>query len=188
MASLTAYGSSWSGGSVKLQLLAYATDTAMLKPSRISDPRCSFQQYRILNPLSEARDRTCILTNTTLVCNLLSHNGNSQFCILFQYFFRTYLFGLSNYLWTYPSGSLINEPNKSLASTHCIFVWVKFSTFENYILTPGDNTVHPRLGFTAIDRGQSPRRHPKRSHCFLHTKHNNFIPVFLWVIPRNNKN
>ena len=35
------------------------------------------QQRRILNPLSKARDRTCILLVTSLVLNLLGHNGNA---------------------------------------------------------------------------------------------------------------
>ena len=37
--------------------------TAMTDPSRICDLHHSSQQFRILNPLSEARDRTCILTD-----------------------------------------------------------------------------------------------------------------------------
>ena len=39
------------------QLLAYTTATAMWDPSRICDHRSS-QQFRILHPLDEARDRT----------------------------------------------------------------------------------------------------------------------------------
>ena len=37
----------------------------------------SLCQCQILNPLSEARDRTCILVDTSQVLNLLSHHGNS---------------------------------------------------------------------------------------------------------------
>ena len=36
------------------------------------------QQRQILNPISEARDRTCILAETMTVLNLVSHNGNSS--------------------------------------------------------------------------------------------------------------
>ena len=36
----------------------------------------SLQLYQIPNPLSEARDQTCILMDMTQVLNLLSHNGN----------------------------------------------------------------------------------------------------------------
>ena len=43
----------------ELQLLTYAT--AMLDLSRICDPHCSLGQHQVLNPLSEARDLTCIL-------------------------------------------------------------------------------------------------------------------------------
>ena len=66
-----AYGSSWARGRNGATAIAppdlscmYATDTT------------SLQQHRILNPLWEARDQTCILTNTMSVLNPLSHNGN----------------------------------------------------------------------------------------------------------------
>ena len=35
-------------------------------------------KYRILTPLSEARGQTYILVDSSLVLNLLSHNGNSK--------------------------------------------------------------------------------------------------------------
>ena len=35
-------------------------------------------QHQILNPLSTARDKTCIFMGTSWVLNLLSHNRNSQ--------------------------------------------------------------------------------------------------------------
>ena len=39
----------------------------------------SSQQCWILSLLSEARDQTCILMDTSQACNLLSHSGNSPF-------------------------------------------------------------------------------------------------------------
>ena len=45
---------------------------------RVCDQYHSSQQLWILNPLSEARDRTCILMDTNRVLNWLSHNGNSR--------------------------------------------------------------------------------------------------------------
>ena len=39
----------------------------------------SSQQHQILNPLSGARDQTCLLIETSGVCNPLSHNRNSLF-------------------------------------------------------------------------------------------------------------
>ena len=51
----------------ELQVLAYATATAVLDPSRICNLCCSLQQCRILNPLIKARDQTCILTDTVSV-------------------------------------------------------------------------------------------------------------------------
>ena len=50
----------------ELQLTVYTTATAMLDPSHIHDIRRSLRQCGILNPLSEARDWSCILTDTML--------------------------------------------------------------------------------------------------------------------------
>ena len=49
----------------KLQLPVYATAMAILDPSHIDDLCCSLWQHRILSPRSNARDGTCILTDTT---------------------------------------------------------------------------------------------------------------------------
>ena len=54
------------GVELELQLPAYTTATATPDPSHIFNPSHSLQQCWILNPLSEARDRTCILTDTML--------------------------------------------------------------------------------------------------------------------------
>ena len=51
----------------ELQLLAYTTATAMQDPSLVCDLHHSSWQCRILNPLIEARDRTCILMDTSQV-------------------------------------------------------------------------------------------------------------------------
>ena len=81
------------GVELELQLPAYTTTTAMPDLSHICDRYCSPQQHQTLNPLSEARDQTCILMDTSQVLNLLSHKGNSKlnfhirhFCS-FQFFF-----------------------------------------------------------------------------------------------------
>ena len=49
------------GVQLELHLLAYATATAMQDLSCVCDLHHSSQQHRILNPLSEARDQTCVL-------------------------------------------------------------------------------------------------------------------------------
>ena len=51
----------------ELQMLAYITATARPDPSRICNLHHSSWQCQILNPLSKARDRTCILMNTSRV-------------------------------------------------------------------------------------------------------------------------
>ena len=52
---------------LELQLPAYATATAMPDLSRICDLHHSSWQCRSLNPLSNARDRTCILMDTSQI-------------------------------------------------------------------------------------------------------------------------
>jgi len=56
------------GAELEPQLPAYviATATATPDPSHICDLHCSLYQSQILNPLSEARNRTCLLTDTML--------------------------------------------------------------------------------------------------------------------------
>ena len=50
----------------ELHLPAYATATAPWDPSHIMDH--SSQQRQIPDPLSEARDQSCILTDTSWIC------------------------------------------------------------------------------------------------------------------------
>ena len=66
----------------ELWLPAYAAAIATSDPSRICNLHRGSQQCRILNPLSEARDGTHILMDTSWVLNLLSHSGNSLFIYL----------------------------------------------------------------------------------------------------------
>ena len=61
----------------ELQLPAYTTGTAITDPSYICNLCGSLKQHQILNPLSEARDQTCILMDTNWVLNILSHRGNA---------------------------------------------------------------------------------------------------------------
>ena len=61
----------------KLQLPAYTIAMATLDLSHIHNLHCSFQR-EILNPLSKARDRTCILMDTSRVLYPPNHNENSS--------------------------------------------------------------------------------------------------------------
>ena len=60
----------------ELQLLAYATATAMPDQSQVCKLHHSLRQCQILNPLSEARDQAHILMDTS---SPLSHNGEILF-------------------------------------------------------------------------------------------------------------
>ena len=62
---------------MELQLLAYTTSTTTLDLSHICDLCFGLQQCWILSPLNEARNRACILMDTSWVSNPLSHHGNS---------------------------------------------------------------------------------------------------------------
>jgi len=49
--------------------------------SRICDIHHNLWQHQILNPLSEARNWTCLLMDTSQARNPLNHNGNSLYYI-----------------------------------------------------------------------------------------------------------
>ena len=66
------------GFKLELELPAYPTATATQDSNRICDLQHSSWQHWILNPLSEARDPTYILMDTSWAPNLLSHNGTSS--------------------------------------------------------------------------------------------------------------
>ena len=68
------------GVDLELQVLAYTIATATPDPSCICDLHHSLRQCQILNPLSKARDRTCILMDTSWILNPQElNNGNSQY-------------------------------------------------------------------------------------------------------------
>ena len=87
---------------LELQLSAYTTAIAMLDPNRVFELHCNSWQHWILNLLKEARDRTCILMDTSQVHNLLNHSGNSLgvfFCCCFFVCFFVFCFAIS---WAAP--------------------------------------------------------------------------------------
>ena len=65
------------GAESELQLLASTTATATADLSCICNLHHSMWQCWILNPLSEARDRTHILMDTRQVLNPLNDHGNA---------------------------------------------------------------------------------------------------------------
>ena len=52
----------------ELYLLAYATATTMQDPSQVFNLHHSSRQCRILNPMSEAGDQTCVLMDASQIC------------------------------------------------------------------------------------------------------------------------
>ena len=65
------------GVELELQLPDNTTTTAMQNPSLVYDLHYSSQLCRVLNALSEDRDQTCILMDTSRVHNPLNHNKNA---------------------------------------------------------------------------------------------------------------
>ena len=53
---------------IESELQLPATAAAMQDPSRVCDLHHSSWQHQVLNPLSEARDQTHILIDTSWVC------------------------------------------------------------------------------------------------------------------------
>ena len=68
---------------LELQLLACITATAMPFPSCICDPHLSLWQCQIYNPLSEARFRTHILTDTMSASQLAEPQWELQISTIF---------------------------------------------------------------------------------------------------------
>ena len=65
------------GVKLELQLPAYTTATATQDPSHTCDLHHNSEQHQILNPVSEAKDWTRTLMDTSQVLNLLNCNRNS---------------------------------------------------------------------------------------------------------------
>ena len=65
----------------ELQLPVHTTATPHLR--HICNLRCHLQQRQILNPLSKAEDKTCILKDTVLGFYPLSYDRNSVFFIIY---------------------------------------------------------------------------------------------------------
>ena len=72
------------GGESELQVMATAIATASLDLSCVLQLTQYLEANWVLNPLSEARDQSCILTDTSWVHNMLSHIGNSTNCSSFE--------------------------------------------------------------------------------------------------------
>ena len=71
----------WEVG-LELQLPAYATATATQDPSHICDLHHSSWQHQIPDPLSEARDQTCILMDTSQICFCCATTGTPSSVIV----------------------------------------------------------------------------------------------------------
>ena len=76
---------------LELSPLAYTTATATPDPSHICNLHNSSCQHRIVNPLSEARDWTCIFMDTSQICFRWATMGTPVF-VLFLIFLFCFVF------------------------------------------------------------------------------------------------
>ena len=81
-----------SRGRIRAVPQAYARATATQDPSCIYDLHRSSRQHRILNPLSEARDRTLALMDASRVLYCYSMMGTPSNCVLYSFLFFKYNF------------------------------------------------------------------------------------------------
>ena len=108
------------GGESELQLPVYTTATATPDPNCICDICHSSPRCWILNPLSKARDQTCILTDASWILNPLSHNGNSSsynFKFLFLFIMSKFYLLEQFYVHSTMEGKVPPCPYKCTASS-----------------------------------------------------------------------
>ena len=79
-----AYGGSQASGQIRAVATSHSHSRRTPDLSGPCNLCCSLEQCQILNPLSEARDRICILMDISQVLNPLSHNGNSSPLVLIR--------------------------------------------------------------------------------------------------------
>ena len=77
----------WLGVESEMKLQAYVRATAAWDPSHIFDLSHSLQQRQILNPVTEVRDWTRIVMDTSRGLNPVSYKGNSSLALLLIKFF-----------------------------------------------------------------------------------------------------
>ena len=66
---------------------AYTTATATQDPSLIYDLHHSSRQCRLLNPLNKARDRTCVLMDTSQILFCCATMGTPIVCLKKKFFY-----------------------------------------------------------------------------------------------------
>ena len=119
----------------ELQLPAYATVTATWDLSWVCNLHHRFQQCRILNPLSEARDQTCIL-----VVRLVSPELQWELPDFFFFLFSVSGLSLGNFVdkcWSLVDGALITVcmlEHIDITYIHSFFI-CKMKVFSYRILS-----------------------------------------------------
>ena len=136
-----AYGSSQARGRIG------ATATATWAPSCVCDLHHSSWQCRILNPLGEDRDRTCVLTDTSQICFcwatmgtprifLLNSRSRMDICSglyslvgIFATLLRSTMKKKWWHLWDQDPGHICNVPLSILSSGYIFVLDVKSKEF-----------------------------------------------------------
>ena len=153
------------GVELKLQLPAYATTTAKWDPSCICDLHHSSRQCWILKPLSGAKDRTCVLMDTSQLHYHWATMGTPlpavwiyHFILLFfnmslmsNWFFSFYMYFLK-YYWV--EGTLLetdfNICSVSLSDQrfdfYLLWLWLLLLSFLPFLWPHLQHLEVPRLG------------------------------------------
>ena len=139
---------------LELQVPATATTTAMQDPSSICSLHHSSGQRQILNPLSEVRDWTCILMDTSQVCFHCTTTGTPTYCILYTPLFSYCISTVCMYERAETGSYLKQEgvyfhvyiPSTQNCSQHPIFVpWISYKSLLKPLL---ENTINSRSSKT----------------------------------------
>ena len=147
------------GVELELPLPAYATDTATPDPCHICDLRWSLWQHQILNPLSKARDQTCIP---------LSHNGNPFLCVT--------VWSLGPYSYFAPSPFPLPTDNYEFVLYYLwvCFCFVNIHLFRFYFLISFNGYTHSIWKF--LGQGPNPSHSGDLHHSFGNT--GSFNPLY----------
>ena len=118
----TAYGGSQARGPIGAVAASLHSTTAMPDSSHVCDLHYSSWQCRILNPLSEARDRTCVYVGTSQLCFCCATMGAPLFSVFCSGAVISTSRSSRSLVCSSASCSLLSIPSR-----YCVVVSVLFS-------------------------------------------------------------
>ena len=139
----------------KLKLPAYTTAIAMQDPSCVCNLHHSSWHYRIPNPLSKARDRTCVLMDTSWIHFLCVRTGTPKLYIststisilsrpYFIYFWFLLFLGffiVEIFFFSFP---FFTTPKAYGSSWVREWIWATSPTYTTAVATPNSYHIVPQ--------------------------------------------